>query len=99
MLRQLNLKLRCTSILPDAHGDVWMILLTQSKYVENISKDVPSGQDIQAKLNMLLDLQTETGFPIKRLITLWQHRIWRPFIRVGVALAMVDLHSTYHLGV
>lgn len=73
----LNVKLRVNRrdmTLPDSHGQIWMQLVLASKQ----DPDLLAGTIAVVKQTLIefLSLQSETRFPILRLITLWNNHNW-----------------------
>ncbi|KAF4417011.1 hypothetical protein CFRS1_v016120, partial [Colletotrichum fructicola] len=78
--RDLNVKLRVNRrdpSLPDNHGQIWMQLASIA-FTGGREDEGLGGEDAAPHVIEALRLGGDKHFPTRRLITLWNHRRWRP---------------------
>ncbi|KAF6794953.1 hypothetical protein CMUS01_15976 [Colletotrichum musicola] len=79
--RDLNIKLRVNRrdpSLPDNHGQIWTQLVSIASPVDDDEDAAGEQVGVDIKTVEMLRLGGEKQFPTRRLVTLWNHRRWRP---------------------
>jgi hypothetical protein len=61
--------------LADSHGQIWAQLAAAAAEDSSLFKG--SGAEVQARLLDMLGLDSDGRFPMRRLITIWNHERWR----------------------